>query len=44
MRRAVLRPVYKLKTSDTGSHIDAASQIELPERFVVGLAKPIGGR
>ncbi|MCE9560671.1 MAG: sialate O-acetylesterase [Planctomycetes bacterium] len=34
----------KLKTSDMGTHFDAASQIELGERFAAGMAKVIGAR
>ncbi|MBN9119584.1 MAG: hypothetical protein J0I06_10585 [Planctomycetes bacterium] len=34
----------KLKTSDMGTHFDAASQIELGERFAAGMAKAIGAR
>lgn len=33
-----------LKTSDTGTHFDAASQIELGERFAAGMAKAVGVR
>jgi len=35
-------PADKLKTFDGGTHFDAASQIELGERFAVGMAKAIG--
>ena len=31
----------KLKTFDGGTHFDAASQIELGERFAAGMAKAI---
>lgn len=34
----------KLKTFDGGTHFDAASQIELGERFGAGMAKAIGAR
>jgi iduronate 2-sulfatase len=34
----------KLKTSDMGTHFDAASQIELGERFAAGMAMAIGAR
>src|SRR5262245_43104978 len=34
----------KLKTFDGGTHFDAASQIELGERFAVGMAKAIADR
>jgi iduronate 2-sulfatase len=33
-----------LKTSDGGTHFDAASQIELGERFAAGMAKALGAR
>jgi iduronate 2-sulfatase len=32
----------KLVTSDGGTHFDAASEIELGERFAAGMAKAIG--
>lgn len=37
-------PADKLNTSDMGTHFDAASQIELGERFAAGMAKAIGPR
>jgi iduronate 2-sulfatase len=33
-----------LKTFDGGTHFDAASQVELGERFAAGMAKALGGR
>ncbi|MBM3981299.1 MAG: sialate O-acetylesterase [Planctomycetes bacterium] len=35
-------PADKLKTFDGGTHFDAASQIELGERFAAGMAKAVG--
>jgi iduronate 2-sulfatase len=37
-------PADGLKTSDMGTHFDAASQIELGERFAAGMAKALGAR
>jgi iduronate 2-sulfatase len=37
-------PSDGLRTSDMGTHFDAASQIELGERFAAGMAKAIGAR
>lgn len=34
----------KLKTFDMGTHFDAASQIELGQRFATGIAKAIGSK
>jgi hypothetical protein len=35
-------PADKLKTFDGGTHFDAASQIELGERFAAAMAKALG--
>ncbi len=44
VKGAFFVPADKLKTSDMGTHFDAASQIELGERFAAGMAKAIGGK
>ncbi|MBA4187728.1 MAG: hypothetical protein C0467_06885 [Planctomycetaceae bacterium] len=44
VKGAFFVPADKLKTSDMGTHFDAASQIELGERFAIGMAKTIGAR
>ena len=42
MKAVFFVPADKLKTFDGGTHFDAASQIELGERFAAGMAKAIG--
>lgn len=37
-------PADELKTFDGGTHIDAASQIELGERFAIGMAEAVAPR
>lgn len=37
-------PADKLKTSDMGTHFDAASQIEIGRRFAAGMVKALGGK
>jgi iduronate 2-sulfatase len=44
VKGAFFVPADKLKTSDMGTHFDAASQIELGERFAAGMAKSIAAR
>lgn len=42
VKGAFFVPADKLKTFDGGTHFDAASQIELGERFATGMAKALG--
>jgi iduronate 2-sulfatase len=44
VKGAYLAPADKLKTSDMGTHFDAASQIELGDRLAAGMAKALGLR
>jgi iduronate 2-sulfatase len=44
VRRTYLVPAKGLKTSDQGTHFDAASQIELGDRFAAGMVKTLAGR
>jgi iduronate 2-sulfatase len=44
VKGAFFVPADKLKTFDGGTHFDAASQIELGERFAAGMTKALGAR
>lgn len=44
VKGAFLVSAGELKTSDMGTHFDAASQIQLGERFAAGMKKAIGGQ
>jgi len=44
VKGAFLVLAEKLKSSDGGTHFDAASQIELGQRFAAGMQKAIGGK
>jgi len=44
VKGAFLVLAEKLKSSDGGTHFDAASQIELGQRFAVGMQKTISGK
>jgi hypothetical protein len=42
VKGAFFVPADRLRTFDGGTHFDAASQVELGERFAAGMAKAIG--